>query len=123
MSSSRSQRKNKILKCLEEDPVISVACSKANIARATYYRWLNEDKAFANNAQEALRLGNDKYNDLAESKLMSLIMQEDIRAIMFRLNNMHPDYSYPKVVPYNKIDRQPLKPIEVMNSIKRPHEK
>lgn len=123
MAINKLQRQKKLLKCLEEDSVISIACQKAQISRATYYRWVESDKQFVKLVNAARSKGDDKYNDISESKLMQLVAEGNIRAIMFRLNNKHPDYSYPKVLPYQKEPAQLLEPIKVMGSIKGPTEK
>jgi hypothetical protein len=48
--------KTKLLAELKLTPIIQVACKKANIGRATYYRWRKEDLGFAASADEALEL-------------------------------------------------------------------
>ena len=68
MTKKESARKDKerILGHLKSVPIIEVACKKANIARATYYRWRNEDTEFLRQSEEALQDGIDMINDMTE---------------------------------------------------------
>lgn len=84
--------KNEVLKHLVSTPVVQVACKKAGVSRATYYRWCKSDKNFKKQAEEALREGIGLINDLAESKLITNINEQNMTAIIYWLKNHHPDY-------------------------------
>ena len=81
--------KERILGHLRSVPIIEVACKKANIARATYYRWRNEDIEFLRQSEEALQDGIDMINDLTESQLIGLIKDKKFQAVQFWLRHNH----------------------------------
>lgn len=88
----RKQKQQQILcEQLKKIPIIQIACSKAGIGRATYYRWLDDD-VFAKNIKEATKEGIDQINDLAESGLINNIKNGNLRAIEFWLRNNKKSY-------------------------------
>lgn len=82
-----------LLEQLKKTPIIQVACEKTGIARATFYRWKQEDQEFATKADEALAEGASLVNDIAESQLMTAIKNQNLAAIIFWLRNHHPAYA------------------------------
>ncbi|MBI3336287.1 hypothetical protein HYZ98_01830 [Candidatus Peregrinibacteria bacterium] len=88
------QDKNKelLLEQLRRTPIVQIACEKIGIARATYYRFL-EDPEFAKKADEAIREGSYLMNDVAEAALLSAIKSQNLSAIVFWLKNHHPAYT------------------------------
>lgn len=60
---------------------ISEACKAANLGRATYYRWLNNDPEFAQACQDI----KESIIDLAESQLYQEIKNSNLTAIIFYL--------------------------------------
>lgn len=90
----KRQAKNKelLLETLKKTPIVQIACEKAGIGRATYYRWRKEDVEFANSSDEALQDGSLLVNDMAESQLMSAIKDKNMTAIIFWLKHHHPAY-------------------------------
>lgn len=94
------KRKNKeesFLNQLEKVPNISLACEKLGISRNTVYRWRNEDPIFNQKVNSALENGILNVSDLAESKLIGLINQGSLRAIMYWLENNSSRYSKPNL--------------------------
>lgn len=89
---STKKDKERILDHLKTIPIIEVACKKANIARATYYRWRNEDPEFLRLSEEALQDGVDMINDLTESQLISLIKEKKFQAVAMWLRHNHPRF-------------------------------
>ena len=85
-------QKEQLLEILKKTPIIQVACQKAGMGRATYYRWLKEDPTFAEAATAALDSGIGIINDLAESQLISSIKDKNMTAIIFWLKNHHNSY-------------------------------
>ncbi len=81
------QDKERLLNEFHRMPILQVACNKTGIARSTYYRWAHDDKEFARKARRALRKGDEYISDLAESKLIKKINEEDLPAILFWLRN------------------------------------
>lgn len=85
--------KSKLLAELRLTPIVQVACKKANIGRATYYRWRKEDLEFASQADEALEYSASLINDMAESQLISAIKDKNLTAIIFWLKYHHKAYA------------------------------
>lgn len=88
----QSKNKEQLLEILKKTPIVQIACEKAGIGRATYYRWRKEDAEFANVSDEALQDGSLLVNDMAESQLMSAIKDKNMTAIIFWLKHHHPAY-------------------------------
>ncbi|HBT81028.1 MAG: hypothetical protein UX15_C0004G0007 [Parcubacteria group bacterium GW2011_GWA1_45_7] len=86
------ENKDTILEILKEMPIIEVACKKAGIGRATYYRWRKEDKEFRRQSDDALSHGIEFINDMSESQLITLIKEKKMPAITLWLRNNHPRY-------------------------------
>ena len=60
---------------------ISNACESANISRKTYYNWIDKDKDFKEDVDHV----QDSLLDLAESKLLENIENNENTAIIFYL--------------------------------------
>lgn len=88
-----AKQQAKLLTILEEYPIIQVACQKAGVGRATYYKWRTEDKEFMKKADVALDSGVKFINDLAESKLIRNIQDGQNTAIIYWLKNRNRAYS------------------------------
>lgn len=89
----QSKNKEKLLEILKKTPIVQVACERANVGRATYYRWRKEDGEFAQASDQALFDGSLLVNDMAESQLMSAIKDKNMTAIIFWLKHHHPAYT------------------------------
>jgi hypothetical protein len=85
--------KQKILENLKQIPIISVACQKAGIGRASIYRWRNQDKFFSKEVDKALQEGKQLINDLAESQLINAIKEQNMTGIIYWLRNNSPGYA------------------------------
>ena len=81
--------KVRVLEHLKAIPIIEVACKKANIARATYYRWRIEDPDFLRDSEDALEDGIALINDMTESQLIGLIKEKKFQAVQFWLRHNH----------------------------------
>lgn len=88
----QSKNKEQLLEILKKTPIVQIACEKAGIGRATYYRWRKEDAEFTQQADQALLDGSLLVNDMAESQLMSAIRDKNMTAIIFWLKHHHPAY-------------------------------
>lgn len=90
-------KKNKTKELLAEQlkkmPIIQIACERAGISRATFYRWKKENKEFANASDEAIIEGETLVTDMGESQLISLIRDKNFPAIQLWLKTHHPKYS------------------------------
>ena len=86
------KEKEILLERLAKTPIVSLACEKVGLARATYYRWRKADSRFARDADAAIAQGNLLINDMAESQLLSSIRDKNMTAIIFWLKHHHPSY-------------------------------
>ena len=82
-----------IVEQLKKTPIVQIACEKASIARATFYRWRKTDKDFAQKIDKALSEGINLVNEMAESQLISAIKDQNMTAIMFWLKHHKQVYS------------------------------
>lgn len=85
--------KEKLIEQLKRMPIVQIACEKAGISRATYYRWRKEDEEFAKSADEAIEEGETLVTDMSESQLISLIRDRNFQAVQLWLRQHHPKYS------------------------------
>lgn len=85
-------QKKALIDELKKMPIIEVACRKTDTGRTTYYRWRDEDTEFAREADEAIKFGKSIINDLAESKVITGIKNDDRTYTIYWLNNNHKTY-------------------------------
>jgi hypothetical protein len=116
----QDQNKEKILDHLRKAPIVQVACDRAGVSRATYYRWRKEDEDFLNDSDDALAFGRRFISDMAESQLISAIKDQNMTAIIFWLKNHDPSYKQ-KVELSGQVDTKPQDPMtpEQEQAIKR----
>lgn len=86
-------QKDALIELLKKTPIIQAACQKMELGRATYYRWLKDDPAFAEAVHTALDHGVGLVNDMAESQLISAIKDQNMTAIIFWLKHHHMAYT------------------------------
>lgn len=86
------RKKEEVLEALQKTPVVYVACERAGISKATFYRWREEDLVFQKKSDEAIKAGKALINDMAFSQLIALIKEKNVGAIKFWLTNQHPDF-------------------------------
>jgi len=100
----RSQQKKKILDELAATPIVEIACKKAGIHRSTFYRWCEQDHLFRDNAEQVRLESIWAVNDLAESKIIARVKNDDYKATTFWLKHNHHHYYQRgldrKTVPY-----------------------
>lgn len=78
----RTSKKRSFLDALDKAfGNISAACLQCNIARRTYYRWLEDDPKFA----EEVRIIEEGNIDYVESKLFEQIRHGNVTAQIFYL--------------------------------------
>jgi hypothetical protein len=85
--------KEELIEILRKNPIIQPACDRCAISRSTLYRWKSSDEQFAKRIEEAISEGRILVTELAESKLMSAIKNENLGAIIFWLKNNDARYS------------------------------
>ena len=93
----QAKEKEILLEQLKKYPIQLLACEKAGIGKATYYRWRNEDAKFAKAVEEAMAEGDEFINDLSEHQLLSLIKEKFWPAVHYRLEKRHPKYNKTKI--------------------------
>lgn len=87
--------KDKFLEELERTPIIQAACERTGISRQTFYRWINEDQAFALAVEEHMDMGVDFVSDHAESNVLNGIKKGDPGYTKFWLNSRNARYRRP----------------------------
>lgn len=87
------RNKEKLLETLQRTPVTQVACERAGVSRATFFRWRNEDEKFAEKVNEALSDGKGLISDMAISQLIHSIQDKNLGAIKYWLSSHHQDYA------------------------------
>lgn len=92
------KRKKSLLSEIRKTSIVQLACERADVGRSTYYKWRAGDLIFARAADRALEAGRFFINDLAESKLIRLIQDSDLRAIKFWLEHNHPRYTTKQLI-------------------------
>ena len=93
INARQETEKAKLLDALRKSAIVQLACQQAGIGRATYYRWRKEDEEFAKACDEASAEGVSLVSDLAESKLINAIKEQNYHAIAFWLRHRHPAYA------------------------------
>ena len=88
----QTKEKAALLEQLEKIPVVQVACAKAGMSRATYYRWLNDDPDFREKAERCKKLGVQMVNDMAESVLIGEIQAKNGKTARYWLEKHHSAY-------------------------------
>ncbi len=89
---TESQKKALIAQ-LRKTPIVQLACERVAVGRSTYYKWRAEDKIFGRAADQAKESGKFLVNDIAESRLLNLIQNDNLTAIIFWLKHNHPSYT------------------------------
>lgn len=87
---------NNLIEEMERLPIIVIACKNVGITRQTFYRWRDEDPEFRKRTDDALEIGKESINDLAESKLIECLQEKTGWAVRFWLSNKHRDYIRPR---------------------------
>lgn len=82
MNRDTDERKKRLLTALKETRgIVSVACTRAGVARRTFYQWLDSDEDFERSVEDV----NEEAIDFAESKLLDNIEAGKERSIIFYL--------------------------------------
>ncbi|MCB9815827.1 hypothetical protein H6786_00390 [Candidatus Nomurabacteria bacterium] len=85
--------KEAFLEQLKRTPTIETACQKVGVGRATVYRWINSNKRFKKQVEDALVEGRTFMSDVAENQLFSLIGDREFKAIRLYLTTHNSRYS------------------------------
>ncbi len=112
------ETKRVLISQLKKTPIVQLACERARVSRATYYRWRKSDHIFSKAADRALRAGKSLVNDLAESKLIKFIQADNLTAIIFWLKYNHHSYSKKRAKPF-EVESQDESIEEMLHNSKR----
>lgn len=93
LEAETEKQKKALVSQLRKTPIVQFACERTGIGRSTYYDWRKHDLIFARAADRALEAGRFFINDLAESKLIRLIQEDNLTSIIFWLKHNHPKYA------------------------------
>lgn len=109
-----TEKQEQVLEVLKKSlGIISTACNKCNIARSTFYKWVDENKLFAERVKEI----NELALDLGETRLFELVDEKNITAIIFFLKNKGRSRGYDNEM-LNTEKKEPQKiQIEILPSI------
>ncbi len=103
--------KNKMLEALRENHIVLAACRKTGISKSSFYRWCQDDPAFATEAGAAIQEGIDLVNGAAESNVVVGIKNQDKDLTKFWLTHRHPAFADKIKIESEKPD-DPLTPEE-----------
>lgn len=88
-----AQQKTDVLVALEKIPVVQIACQRAGVSKATYYRWRQNDLEFMELADIARQEGMTTICELAKSKLIEQINDGNLTAAIFWLKSRDPEFT------------------------------
>jgi len=109
MSSTKSTniKKKQFLEVFEKKAAnITLTCKAIQIDRKTYYNWYNNDEEFRQKVDEV----RESLIDFTESKLMELIQEGNVVAILFFLKTIGKNRGY--------VEKQEIE-IDKIESIKK----
>lgn len=87
----RPKKKEEFLEAYEKTlGIITPAAAAVGVGRQTVYRWAKEDTEFA----DAMKAIEDKQKDFVESKLLTLIKEGNVAAIIFYAKTRMRDRGY-----------------------------
>lgn len=92
MARNQAKEKAEFIEKLSEVRVILIACSISSIARATIYRWFDEDPQFKRDCEKAQIRGTENINDMAESTIIKDIKAGNTGSAKWWLGYHHADY-------------------------------
>src|SRR3989344_5945054 len=99
----RESKMRRIVQQLLLTPIPQIACERAGVSRATYYRWRANDFMFARAADKAMEISRFFVNDLAESQLIRRAKEGDPWALTFWLIYNHPRYAKKEIPEHSDI--------------------
>ena len=104
IKAKQERLRESIVASLEKYPIVKIACSKAGVSKATYYRWREEDESFRDRIDQALIHGEDSLNEMAEHQTIALIKDRHFPAIRFWLERRHPKFNTTKIEHSGHVD-------------------
>ena len=92
----RTEDKAKLVEQFKKMPIVQIAVERAGVSRASYYRWIEEDPAFRDDAMTAIAEGEAFISDKSEGQLLALIGEKHFGAIKTYLQHRNDKYSQGK---------------------------
>lgn len=86
-------KKQTLIEQLKRMPIREAAYEKVGVTRMTVSRWRKASAKFAEEMDKAIDTGRDLINDLAESQVIALIRQGEIKAIRLWLQSNSKRYA------------------------------
>lgn len=93
LAEDTEKQKKALVAQLRRTPIVQLACERVGIGRSTYYKWRVYDHIFARAAEKAQEAGKFFINDLAESRLLRMVQDDNLTAIIFWLKHNNPKYA------------------------------
>lgn len=84
--------KSAVLEELRKDPNVGRALRRLRVPTPIFYEWKRTDRKFWEIVTLSIELRTDWASDLAEEKLIELILKGNLAAIKYQLDNNHPRY-------------------------------
>ena len=98
-------KKDRLIEALERSlGVVTTACKQANVARSTYYKWMEEDKEFKRKADDIANIAID----FAESQLHKQIRDGNTSATIFYLKTKGKSRGYIERQEIEMAEKRPL---------------
>jgi len=98
-------KKGQLLEALERSlGVVTTACKQANVARSTYYKWMDEDRTFREQVNDIANIAID----FAESQLHKQIRDGNTSATIFYLKTKGKARGYVERQEIEMADKRPL---------------
>jgi len=93
ISARQAKDKARLNEQFKKMPIVQIACERASISRATYYRWLEYDPVFRDAAMAAIADGEAFISDKSEAQLLALIGEKHFGAIKHYLEHHSDRYA------------------------------
>ena len=106
----QQKEKQLIIENLKRLPVIEAACAKSGVSRATFYRWKEQDLEFTEAAEKAQEEGDALIADMAISKIIKGINEDNLTAAMYWLNHRDSRFSSKVEISTNTKMQEALSP-------------
>ena len=98
-------RKKQLIEALERSlGVVTTACKQVNVARSTYYKWMDEDKEFKREVDDIANIAID----FAESQLHKQIRDGNTSATIFYLKTKGKARGYVERQEIEMAEKRPL---------------
>ena len=93
IAARQAREKAKLVEQFKKMPIVQIACERAAVSRATYYRWLEDEPAFRDSAMAAIAEGEAFISDKSEAQLLVLVGKEHFGAVRYSLEHHSEKYA------------------------------